>query len=365
MPDVQRLLDQLGTSGAVDRVRNNPAAQFGLPNRPLLGAELLPQRLVEENSYTDDTVIYRTVVANAGTRYSPVVLKGNAYVGSVKVELFEMDLGSELTAREYDVLIRILDRNLTMDAAAQVTDWLNVTVNMGLEELREVYRWKAIVNATMVRRGANGYNETINYSNPAGHRVTVANAWSDDANDPFDDIIAMAQMLADKGYEVNRIISTRHVTSIMGANENVRTRVGGVRVSIGNGQVISTGGRASLRAINREMDANGLPPIEIYDQVYHTQTGTGRFIPQDCMILICTTGKSDSVQVGEDTIELLPNVLGYYGVGRAAGQARPGRVLKMKHLPDEKPPHIEAQGWETSAPVITAPEAIAVLSGIA
>jgi hypothetical protein len=32
---------------------------------------------------------------------------------------------------------------------------------------------------------------------------------------------------------------------------------------------------------------------------------------------------------------------------------------------DDKPPRVEAQGWETSAPVITEPEAIATITGIA
>lgn len=367
MPDIQRLIDQLNTDGDIQRLARNRAIQFGTRTRRLLGAEILPAVNQEENRYVDDTVRYRTVVGNAGTRYSPVVIKGGALVGSVEVNLFEMDLGSELTAREYDALIRYLDRNLSMEASAQVMDFLNRTVNMGLEELREVYRWQAIQNAVVNRRGANGYREDVQYSNPEGHRAAAAAAWSNDANDPFDDIFAMAQVLTDKGFAVGRIVSTRQVVNIMGLNEKVRTRTGTVRVNAANGQFTTSGGGASLAQINAALAGEGLPEITIYDEIYRTQTGTRRFIDPDVMIMIGRTGRDETVVLDEadpDSNELLPDTLGYYGVGRAAGQSEPGRVLQMVHKTD-KPPRIEAQGWETSAPVITEPEAVAVIQDIA
>jgi hypothetical protein len=37
--------------------------------------------------------------------------------------------------------------------------------------------------------------------------------------------------------------------------------------------------------------------------------------------------------------------------------------VRAEHKED-KPPRIEAQGWQTSLPVITEPEAIGVLTGI-
>lgn len=366
MPDIQRLIDQMVTSGAIARIARNRAAQFGTRTMPLLGASLLPAVDQEENSYTDDTIRYRTVVGNAGTRYSPVVLKGNAYTGSVKVELFDIDIGSELTSRDYDALIRYLDRNLSMDAVSSITNFLNTTVNMGLEVLREVYRWQAIEKALVQRRGANSYREDIAYSNPAGHRAVAASAWSNDANDPFDDIFNRVQLLKDKGYTVDRIFSTLNVMGIMGNNDKVRTRVGSIKVNVGGGLIVQ-GGRASRAQINGALGDEGLPNIELYDEVYRTQaSGTKRFISNDVMIFVCTTGRDESVVLGDaaGTVELLPNTLGYYGVGRAAGQSGPGRVMQAVHKTD-KPPRIEAQGWETSAPVLTEPEAIATITGIA
>lgn len=365
MPDIQRLIDQLRSTGAIDRISRNRLAQFGTRTRRLIGAEVLPAVDQEDNSYTDDTVRYRTVVGNAGTRYSPVVLKGNAYVGSVKVELFDIDIGSELTSRDYDTLVRYLDRNMSMDAMASVTNFLNTTVNMGLEELREVYRWQAIEKALVLRRGANGYREDIAYSNPAGHRAAAAAAWSTDATDPFADIYNRVQLLKDKGFSVSRILSTQNVVSIMGNNDTVRTRVGNVKVNIG-GSLVVQGGRASRAQINSAMTDEGLPEIELYDLIYRNQTGTARFISNDVMIFLGTTGRDANLELGDDagTVELLPDTLGYYGVGRGAGQSGPGRVMMATHKED-KPPRVEAQGWETSAPVITEPEAIATISGIA
>jgi hypothetical protein len=365
MPDIQRLIDQMGTTGAIDRIARNRLAQFGTRTRRLLGAELLPATDQEENSYTDDTVRYRTVVGNAGTRYSPVVLKGNNYVGSVNVQLFDIDIGSELTSRDYDALIRYLDRKDEMAAMASITNFLNTTVNMGLEELREVYRWQCIESALVQRRGANGYKEDIAYSNPSGHRAVAASAWSNSANDPFTDIFNRVQLLADKGFKVSRIITSRSVVSIMALNDKVRTRVGSIKVNVGGG-IIVQGGRASMAQINEALAAEGLPPLELYDEIYRTQTGTARFISNNVMIFVGTTGRDETILLNDNdvTAELLPDVLGYYGVGRAAGQSGPGRVIQAVHKTD-KPPRIEAQGWETSAPVITEPEAIATITGIA
>lgn len=367
MPDLSGLLEQMRQDGAFVRIARNRAAQFGTGARPRLGAEFLPAVNQEENAYTDDTVKYRTVVANAGTRYSPVVLKRGAYVGSVKVEMFEMDLGSELTSREYDALLRYLDRDATMEATAQIVRFVNTTVNEGMEELREVYRWQCIESALVKRRGANGFKEDIKYSNPAGHRATAAAAWSNSANDPMVDIFNRVQLLKSKGYTVNRIITTMNVVNILSLNDKMRTRAGAITVNVGGGLVVQ-GGMANRDQINQIFRANGLPALELYDEVYRHSTGTARFISNDVMIFISTTGRSEEIILDETSAEiqseLLTDTLGYYGVGRASGQSDAGRVIIAEHI-ERKPPRIEAEGWETSAPVITEPEAIATITGIA
>lgn len=363
MPDIATLIDTMRRDGSIERLARNRTAQFGTETRRRIGAELLPARDVEENAFTDDTVRYRTVIANAGTRYSPVQLKSGVLSGSVDVKLFDSDIGSELTSRDYDALLRYLDRNQTMEAIASVTNFLDTTVNQALEELREVYRWQAIEKAIINRRGHNGYKEDIPLSNPPGHRVTAASTWSNDANDPFEDIFNRAQLLTDKGFRVSRIITSRKVLGIMGNNDKVRTRAGLITVNVGGGLVVQ-GGNATQEQIGRMFRDNGLPVPEIYDDVYRTQTGTVRFISDNVMIFIGETNQDATLDIGADTVEILPNVLGYTAVGRAAGQSAPGRVIQAK-FKDDKPPRVEAQGWETVSPVITEPEAIASIEGIA
>ena len=51
----------------------------------------------------------------------------------------------------------------------------------------------------------------------------------------------------------------------------------------------------------------------------------------------------------------------YYSI-EAAGAA-PGRVVRAE-AHEDKPPRIEAEGWQTSLPVITEPEAFAILHTI-
>jgi len=61
--------------------------------------------------------------------------------------------------------------------------------------------------------------------------------------------------------------------------------------------------------------------------------------------------------------EILPDTLGYFAIGRPAGQNTPGRVTHLASFTN-KPPRIEAEGWQTSLPVIVEPESIGVIHSI-
>src|SRR5678815_1848366 len=104
MADLYSLLRDLRRDGTLDRIANNTLSQFGTRNRQRLGARILPVRNVPLNQYTEDQIRYRSPIANAGTRYSPVQLKGGALVGSFDVKLAEQDIGSQLTSRDFDAL---------------------------------------------------------------------------------------------------------------------------------------------------------------------------------------------------------------------------------------------------------------------
>ena len=206
--------------------------------------------------------------------------------------------------------------------------------------------------------GSNGYNETVSYSNPANHRFAQTANWSTDSTDVFEDIHTAADLLASKGYTVNRMITSRTVLAKMAGNDTVKSRV--VNAS---GQIAAAAGRASLGAINGALNADGLPAIELYDLQYRTSTSTGYFLPRDVFVLVGTTGRDEAVDLG-DSEQIVTDTLGYTAVGRAVGQSMPGRHI-MATARDNKPPRIEGEGWQTALPVITEPEAIAVINSIA
>ena len=362
MADIATLVNQLMTDGTVPTLALNTGAQFGIAPRTYLGAELLPERLVDENAYREEAIRYRTVIANDGTRYSPSQKKGAEILGSFLVELGNSDITTEFTARAYDALLRMLGTNITMDASAQLIDFLDRTVNLALVEKNEKQRWEAIVSASVVRTGDNAYTETVTYSNPASHRSAAGGTWSTDSYDPFDDILAKADLLASKGYTVGRIITSRTVLAILAGNDKVKARTGVATINA-SGQITATAGRASSSAINDALNRDGLPPLETYDLQYRTQTGTGYFLARTVFVMVATTGQDETLDMG-DNERIVNDTLGYVGVGRAAGQSAAGRVLRLESHSD-KPPRVIGEGWQTSLPVITAPEAIAVITGIA
>jgi hypothetical protein len=346
-----------GTFGAITR---NQAAQFGVPSRQYIGATLLPEKEVAKNMYREDGIRYRTIIANDGTRYSPAQKKAGELIGSMLVELGHSDIAREVTAEEYDALLHYLERNVSMEAMAQVIDWVDVTLNRALLEHNEKQRWQAIDLASVTRVGDNEYAETVSYPNPANHRFNAAAAWSTDSTDPFVDIHQAADLLESKGFTVNRIITSRTVTSILAGNDKVKARTGLLTASAGT--LAATAGRADLAALNAVMERDGLPPIERYDLQYRTQTGTARFKAANTFTLLATTGRDQALDLG-DNEQLLTDTLGYTAIGRAAGQSAPGRVVRMEAF-DNKPPRIEGEAWQTSLPVITEPEAIAVIGSI-
>lgn len=364
--DIGTLIAQMINAGEFSQLASSPLVQFGDDARSYLGATILPEREVEDNLYREEGIRYRTVIANDGSRYSPAQRKaGGAIVGDMLVELGNQDIKREMTGREYDLLVRLLRRDLSMDATAQVIGWVDTMVVRALVELNEKQRWDALVNAQVVRLGDNGFTETVQYPDPSGHRVTVAPAdvWTDDTVDPFDAISSMAEVLRNKGYEVNRIITSTPVVSAMANNSLVRTRVGAAQLVVNSDRTIDARyGRVSLDGINATLQSDRLPPIETYDLMYRTQEGTDYFLPRNTMVFLATTGQTMMVEDNQDDI-ILPDTLGYLAVGRAVGQADPGRVLYVESFRN-KPPRIEAEGWQTSLPVISDPEAVAVLDGM-
>lgn len=365
--DLPGLVERMAREGQFRTVTGNPLAAFGTGNRPLLGATLLPEVNVPENEYMEDGIRYRTIIANSGSRYSPVQLKSGVLIGSMRVSLGHSDIGDQIDSAKYDALLRLIAReggsNPSLAAMRQILQWADKTLNQPLIVLNEKQRWDAIVASSVVRTGDNGYRETVAYTNPAGHRVAAGGDWDSDAYDPYADIIAGAEVLAGKGYTVNRIITSTTVMSKLSNNLLVQQRVG--RVTIMGGVVAGLPGRASKADINGMLNEDGLPPIEIYDTQYFTQTSSGYYLPRTVMVMVATTGRDETIDFGDSEPLNVENTLGYVGVGRPAGQADAGRYIpEPRVITNSKPPRIEGEGWQTALPVITEPEAIYVITGI-
>lgn len=390
--DIGALVQSMIQNNAFAPLVNDPLAQFGPPEQPLLGAEFLPERVVLQNEYTEEGIRYRSVVANHSTRYSPVQIKEGMIIGSMRVTLGNSDIGAELTGQQYDFIVQLLQRIYgvpglppssgsgvsipTMPGVAQMLQWADRGLVRPLHTRNEVDRWNAMVDASVVMHGDGGYIDTITYPNPTGHRVNAGGTWSNNSYDPLPDMIAIKLFLAAKGYKLARIVTSSHVTAILANNALMRQRAG--YISIISGTVIGLSAALTQDDLNSQMKKNGLPNIEEYDAQYFTQnagatsvttngvTFTGNwYLKRDVMVFFAATGRDESIDRGDLEPVVKHDTLGYVGIGRPTGQSTSGMVMFVKAVLDEKPPHIEGQAWQTSLPVITDPEAICVIGSIA
>lgn len=367
--DLLALFKRLMADGTLAQVANNPAAAYTDGRaRVYLGPSLLPERATE-NSFTDYGVRFRTVIANDGTRYSPAQLKADeGLVGFVRVEVGHSDIARQFTGRDYDLFLAMLNTRPEMEALVQFLDWTDITVNRALLDLNEKQRWQALLVGQVVRQGDNGYYELVQYPNPSGHRVTIAGAWTDDSYDPIPDLLAGQAKLAEKGYAATRMIATRKVAGILGANAKVRQRATATLSVDVNGNIQ---GRPPTKlaapALNAVLQAEGLPPLEVYDELYRDYSGAKRFFAEDTIMMVGATGRDERIaEVNLQTVgtfDVITDTLGYTALGRPVGVADSERVIRAwPH--DDKPPRVHAEGWQATIPVITEVEALWVGSSI-
>lgn len=360
--DLLALVRTMEADGVLAAIAANPLAQFGVPQFPLLGATILPERLVPQNLFRESGIRYRTVIANDGSRYSPVQLKsGGVIIGDMLVELGNQTIGDQVSPEDYDALLDLLDRNADLTAVEQLINWTDTVINQPLLTLTEKQRWEALVSAQVTRVGDDGFREVVTYPNPAGQRVAAGGTWSNDAYDPFTDILAIKEYAAGKGYRIDRAFASSKVVGILTRNERVKLRAGAFRVTNATDNFLMS---LSQQALGDVFGREVLPPIETYDEVYRTQTGaTAPYLPDTVMVFTARTDQTIRVGLTDATARVLPSVAGYTAIGRAAGQSAPGRVIQVTPV-NIFPPHIEGRGAQTSLPVITDPEAVFVINAI-
>lgn len=367
--ELAALLDQMQADNSLVRIASNPTVQFGSANRRYLGAEILPERTVTVNAFRETQIRYRTVIANAGSRYSPSQKKNGKLVGHFDVILSDSNIADDFDAALYDQLILMLS-GLTgslresvpgMTAVANVERWIDRGINLPLVELNELMRWQALVDKKVKLRGDNGYTEDVNYPEYAELSFAAA-AWNDDNVDPWDDITKMINAMAARGVTIRRIVMGRQALTVFQKNAKVRARTGHA-ILTATGQIRGTIGNASLAQINTALSQDGLPPIELYDLQYRTQTGGDYFLRRDVMVFVGATDNTETIDLGDGQFETLEGTLGYMAVGRGAGRAAPGRYIRME-AKEALPPSLNAEGWQTSIPVIQEPECVGVIHTI-
>ncbi len=361
--DLITLLNKMNSDGVFGAIAKNTFAQFGTPVRRYVGAEILPERLTNENAYREDLIRYRTVIASDAPRFSPAVKRGGVdLIGSFLVETGTQDILVELSGREFDAIVQSAIRGDSASVANTISAWVDLRVNRALIEKTEAQRWEALTEATVTRVGANGYAETLQYPDPAGHRAATGGDWANDAYDPMDDILAMHQLLASKGYKTSRIITSTPVITLLAKNAKISSRTGTLQVV--GGSLVSAGGLATMDSINQMLQSNGLPVLETYDATYRTEDGTAnKFLPDDKMVFVAEGGLDPQTFQFENETRVVSNPLGYTAIGRGAGQQEAGRVINVT-VQANKPPRVEAEGYQESLPVITETEAVAVIKDI-
>ncbi|MFH7241775.1 MAG: major capsid protein [Spirulina sp.] len=371
MADLYQLWANLLEEEFPDRVMASPAIQFGTDRKRYLGAELLPEQLVDRNEYTETKVVFKTFPALDGTRYSEPKMQGQQLVGSFRVTLGEVDTASQLTGNDLDVLMRVAERD-PAQAVRRLRSWIINMFPVSLAEKAEIQRWQAFVDAAVPIKGQDGNDEVIQLPNPHGHRRTILGGtlnspagWYGSDYDPIDDFMAVRSLAASKGYTIRRIVGDSDITMAIATNDIMRSRVSGT-LRIDGGTLVSLGGGIlSLAQVNAYLGSNyGLPAIEEYDTTYNSLAAPGQafFKPRGALCFFCTTGRDAEFISGDDTVdyEIIPDTLGYYAIGTAVGQTSPGKVFGSE-VKTMKPVGIYGQGFQTSFPVVTEPEAVFVL----
>lgn len=378
MPDMPRdllgLISYLLEQREFQRIANNLLMQWGPENRPLLGPEFLPPRFLEENEGTISKVRIRSVAAKDKSRYSPAPKVGRTQMfGKIRYRLGDSALLEEFTGADYDGLVRWLDRNLPMEAAARLLGLFRDALVKSLVEHDELKIWESIQTNAVTLRGDNGYFSYEEGPNLSAHFVDVsAEPWTEEDVDPWDHIFNAVNTLVDLGFDKGgiRLVYTNKVANALRRNPNTATRAGkSVIITNGSGQV--TASRLRTMVSNTDLtglfEGEGLQAPREYDRRIGTETGELRAYAEGHMSLIASTGMSEEVRFNQDDpsdVQVVEDVLGFLGVGKPPGQQTPMRETFVRAYTQQTDKRIEAEGAQTTGPVILFPQARVELSGI-
>lgn len=355
MPDISSLIREAELDGYFKTVANNPLAQFSFRQRRYLFSELLPEQTVGQNSFSHPFFRLRPVIASDSSQNAPSQLRRGDLFSKLQVELGYTNIRRELTGDDYNAIFGLVQQGNSYDAMQRILGWQNLVLNRPIIEKNELQRVQAIVNALIPQAGDNAFNNDVVYDNPVGHRIPAAAPWSIPTTNIFDEIHALVNFMTGKGFKPYRMITSQDVVSMMLTNDTVKASI--------IHQSMSSVGRVSLELLNQAFDSHGWPMIERYDLRYQTESGSERFLPNNVFVILGETEQEATIDKGDEEPMFLPNLLGFYALGKTSGQSEPGRIVNMKYE-NWNPPRIEGECVQAGIPVITEPEAIGVINAI-
>lgn len=360
MPDLATFINDQVDSGAVASFVNDARSQFRI-NMPdgsvtnYLGARLLPVVLQTDNIVEDGGIDWIAPIGVDGTLYSRVPLRQAMEGQSALYRLGVNDAGAQLTPKDYDFIVQAVRKGNIPGAQEVLRNFLLVAAIKPLNDIIEKQRWQAIVDAQIIRRGDNDYREVVGYENPTGHRVTIASGttaaptgWYDSAHDPFTDI----QAIADSMGTVTHIVTSRRIVSALAAHPMVKNRVG-LTTFTASGDLTTLAGRATVDAINGTLQADGLPPITVYEGFYNDEYGNRkRFLRDDAFVMLNASAIEPEATIDANPNYIRPGSLGFVGMGINAGQTQPGRNVYLSVNANTKAPSLRGEGTQRSLPII-------------
>jgi hypothetical protein len=372
--DLASLLDYLIRNRLLSTLAGNLLSQWGPQGRRLLGPDFMPPRVVDENFGEIERLHFYTVSAKDKTRHSAAPkVDGGQMFGTIRYKLNDSGLLREFNARDYDALIRYLNNNQSMQAIAQVEGFADTAILQALVEHDEFKIWQALTTGGYQKFGDNGYVELVNGPNLAGQFLDVTDDWTNPAINPWPTIEARIQRLVNNGYDKSgiRVVFTDQVRQILKNNPHTAVKAGkSVLVTDTNGvvQTQPISGLVDDNDIANIFRSLGVQAPVAYDlRGFAPGHAQKRFYSEGCMTFVGSTGVTEEVRWNENNpsdVQIVTDVVGFNGIGRANGQPAPGRKVWMRQFTEQTDARLEGEGTQATGPVLLMPEAVCGLNGI-
>lgn len=379
----EELYERIHDEGHFPMLMLNPLAQFSTETGALLGARLLPERLVPQNEYRETDIRWKTRPALDNNRYSPTQMQaGGQLIGGFLVELGHTDTQSQLTPKEYDDLLILLARTGgDMEAIARLIRWADMMLVRPHTLKNEIQRWQAWLLGTVERKTVDGNMEPIEFYREPDHVLTIPGGteatpagWHDPTYDIFDDIGTAVEKLEDKGYQATGLYCTPQLARTIKRNDKVKER--NTMTVVRDGALTSQNPRLTTQQLTELFLDESFPTLTTYNGGYEGVDGFQRYMEvedgYDYMLVTGSTNRNYDMAVDyQGTTELdvsgftensitLTNVLGYHAIGRNAGKSAPGRSVNTWNA-TRKPEGLGGESYQTGSPVTQDPQSFIVL----